>query len=41
MIFLIKFVVPMADNVVLEGHTVEKEHMGATIPTMSTSALGK
>jgi hypothetical protein len=41
MIVLIKFVVSMEENVVLEGHTVEEEHGGGTIPTVSTSALGK
>jgi len=41
MIVLIKFVVSMTKNVVLEGHTVEEEHAGATIPTVSTNALGK
>ena len=41
MIVLIKFVVSMEENVILEGYTVEEEHAGATIPTMSISALGK
>jgi hypothetical protein len=41
MIVLIKFVVSMEENVVLEGHTVEEEHAGETIPMVSTSALGK
>jgi hypothetical protein len=31
----------MAENVVLEARTVEEEHAGATIPTVSTSAPGK
>jgi hypothetical protein len=37
----IKFVVSMAKNVVIESHTVEEEHVGETIPTVLTSALGK
>jgi hypothetical protein len=41
MIFLIKFVVSMAENIVLEVHTVEEEHAGATIPMVTTIALGK
>jgi hypothetical protein len=41
MIVLIKFVVSMEENVVLESRTVEEEHVGATIPTLSTNALGK
>ena len=41
MIVLIKFVVSMENNVVLEGHTFEEEHAGETIPTMPTNALGK
>jgi hypothetical protein len=41
MIVLIKFVVSMTNNVVLEGHTIEEKHMGETIPTVPTSALGK
>jgi hypothetical protein len=41
MIVIIKFVVSMAENVVLEARTVEEEHAGATIPTVSTSAPGK
>jgi hypothetical protein len=41
MIVLIKFVVSMAENVVFEGHTVEEDHAGETIPAVSTSALGK
>ena len=41
MIFIIKFVVSMAENVVLEARTVEEEHVGATISTVSTSAPGK
>jgi hypothetical protein len=41
MIILINFVVSMAENVVLEARTVEEEHVGETIPTMSTSALDK
>jgi hypothetical protein len=40
MIVLIKFLVSMEDNVILEGHTVEEEHAGETIPTVPTSALG-
>lgn len=31
----------MAENVVIEGHTVEEKHAGETIPTVSTNALGK
>ena len=41
MIAIIKFVVSMVENVVLEARTVEEEHMGATISTVSTSAPGK
>jgi hypothetical protein len=41
MIVLIKFVVSMTKNVVLEGHTVEEENVGKTIPMVPTSALGK
>ena len=41
MIVIIKFVVSMAENVVLEARTVEEEHAGETIPTVSASALGK
>jgi hypothetical protein len=41
MIVLIKFVVSMEENVVLESHTVEEEHAEATIPTVSTYALRK
>jgi hypothetical protein len=41
MIVLIKFVALMVEIVVLEGHTVEDEHAGEAIPTMSTNALGK
>ena len=41
MIVLIKFVVSMENIFVLEAHTVEEEHAGTTIPTVSTSALGK
>jgi hypothetical protein len=41
MIVIIKFVVSMAENVVLEARTVEEEHAGETIPTVSTSASGK
>jgi hypothetical protein len=41
MIVLIKIVVSMAENIVLEGHIVEEEHAGETIPMVSTSALGK
>jgi hypothetical protein len=41
MIVIIKFVVSMAKNVVLEARTVEEEHAGETIPTVSTSAPGK
>ena len=41
MIAIIKFVVSMAENVVLEGHTIEKDHMVATILMVSTNALGK
>ena len=41
MIVLIKFVVSMAENFVLEACTGEDEHAGATIPTVLTSALGK
>jgi hypothetical protein len=40
MIVLINFVVSMETNVILEDHTVEEEHMGETIPMVSTSALG-
>jgi hypothetical protein len=31
----------MAENVVLEARTVEEEHAGETISTVSTSAPGK
>jgi hypothetical protein len=41
MIVLINFVVSMTENFVLEGHIVEEEHVGETIPTVPTSALGK
>ena len=41
MIVIIKFVVSMAENVVLEARTVEEEHAGATISTVSTSAPSK
>jgi hypothetical protein len=41
MIAIIKFVVSMAENVVLEARTVEEEHVEATISTVSTSAPGK
>ena len=41
MIVLIKFVVSMAENVVLEARIVEEEHTGETIPIVLTSALGK
>ena len=41
MIVIIKFVVSMAENVVLEARTVEEEHAGATIPMVLTSAPGK
>jgi hypothetical protein len=41
MIVLIKFVVSMEENVVLEAHTFEEEHVGETIPMVLTSALGK
>jgi hypothetical protein len=41
MIVLIKFLVSMAENVVLEGRTVEEEHVGETISMVPTNALGK
>jgi hypothetical protein len=41
MIAIIKFVVSMAENVVLEARTVEEEHVEETISTVSTSAPGK
>jgi hypothetical protein len=41
MIAIIKFVVLMAENVVLEARIVEEEHVGATISTVSTNAPGK
>jgi hypothetical protein len=41
MISIIKFVVSMEENVVFEDRTVEEEHVGETILTVSTSALGK
>ena len=41
MIAIIKFVVSMAENVVLEVSTIEEEHVEAAISTVSTSALGK
>jgi hypothetical protein len=41
MIAIIKFVVSMAENVLLEACIVEEEHVGATISTVSTSAPGK
>jgi Na+/citrate or Na+/malate symporter len=41
MIAIIKFVVSMAENVVLEARTVEEEHVEATISTVSTSTPGK
>jgi len=41
MIVIIKFVVSMAENVVLEARTVEEEHAGETISMVSTSAPGK
>jgi hypothetical protein len=40
-IVFIKYVVSMAENVVLEAHIVEEEHVGTTIPMVATSALGK
>jgi hypothetical protein len=40
-IVIIKFVVSMAENVVLEARTVEEEHAGETIPMVLTSAPGK
>jgi hypothetical protein len=41
MISIIKFVVSMAENVVLEAHIIEEEHVGATISMVLTSAPGK
>jgi hypothetical protein len=41
MIVLIKFVVSMEENVVLEGHIFEEEHEGETIRTVPTNARGK
>jgi hypothetical protein len=41
MIAIIKFVVSMAENVVLEARTVEEDHVGATISMVSTCAPGK
>jgi hypothetical protein len=41
MIAIIKFVVSMAENVVLEASTVEEEHVEETISMVSTSAPGK
>ena len=41
MIVLIKFVVSMEENVILEGYTVEEEHAGETISTVPTSELSK
>jgi hypothetical protein len=41
MIVIIKFVVSMVENVVLEARTVEEEHAGETIPMVLTSAPGK
>jgi hypothetical protein len=41
MIVIINFVVSMVENVVLEACTVEEEHIGATIPTVLTSAPTK
>jgi hypothetical protein len=41
MIVLIKFVVSMVENVVLEARTVEEEYTGETVPMVLTSALGK
>jgi hypothetical protein len=41
MIAIIKFVVSMVENVVLEARTVEEEHVGETISTVSTNAPGK
>jgi hypothetical protein len=41
MIVLIKFVVSKEENVLLEACAIEEEHMGETIPMVSTSALGK
>ena len=41
MIVLIKFVVSMASNFVLESHTVEEEHTREAIPMMLTNVLGK
>jgi hypothetical protein len=41
MIVLINLVVSMAENVVLEGYTIEEENAGETIPMVPTNALGK
>jgi hypothetical protein len=41
MIVHINFVVSMTENVLLEAHTFEEDHVGETIPMVSTSALGK
>jgi hypothetical protein len=40
MIVLINFVVSMVENGVLEARTFEEEQVGATIPMVSTNALG-
>ena len=41
MIVLIKFMVSMEDNVLLDVHTIEEENAGESIPMVLTSTLGK